>query len=536
MLDSIKKTCCIVILCFSSIIVIGQTWEEIPVNTLDAADPFLWFSVNDKIVFSARHTDNKNYLWFTDGSIENTTRLETFPFSRYHQLSNIIELSSTVYFIINRELYKTDGTMKGTQKVSFQNRILSAKNSGPLHTFHDKLILTDGYSQSDIYNNEPHGFTSVLADDIDSAIRIGPAAFSCINYDQQFFYSAKLNRDSASLWVSDGTKLGTKMVSKMYSEYPSNINEFVVHQGFLYFVNNGSELWRTSGTSESTMQVGDVKSIGKNYLEELTSFQDNIFFTCGDFGGGPIGVFENDSIFLFSKKNANTVWLGDKDKAFNVIGDKLFISLYEQADVYPGHTLGTELWVTDGTKSNLKLLKDINPINDYEEGSSYPTSYTVANSRIYFNAKNGINSYQLWSSDGSSLSTVMHRPHLNMENSILKGSENGRFLLVKDDIYVVADYTDPGTRNIWKFTTPKLSSESVSRNFHVYPNPASQEVILRNFSDKTALYDFYGQQGKLEFTTEVSPNTDIVVDITSLNPGIYFIKNSEGEYFKLLKI
>lgn len=64
--------------------------------------------------------------------------------------------------------------------------------------------------------------------------------------------------------------------------------------------------------------------------------------------------------------------------------------------------------------SQLKLIKDIN------SGSSRAFSYKnsiIANNKAYFIADNGINGYEIWSSDGTSNGT-------NIIKDIYKGKES----------------------------------------------------------------------------------------------------------------
>src|SRR5690554_5361818 len=71
--------------------------------------------------------------------------------------------------------------------------------------------------------------------------------------------------------------------------------------------------------------------------------------------------------------------------------------LYFQA--YDG-TNGYELWVTDGTTAGTQMIKDINPT-----GNSNPNSLTELNGKLYFEASDGTNGYELWVTDGASTGT-----------------------------------------------------------------------------------------------------------------------------------
>jgi len=64
---------------------------------------------------------------------------------------------------------------------------------------------------------------------------------------------------------------------------------------------------------------------------------------------------------------------------------------------------GRELWVTDGTATGTRLLKDVNP----GKASSDPAELTVVGSTLYFAADNGVDGRELWKSDGTPAGTVL---------------------------------------------------------------------------------------------------------------------------------
>ncbi len=68
-------------------------------------------------------------------------------------------------------------------------------------------------------------------------------------------------------------------------------------------------------------------------------------------------------------------------------------------------TLGTELWITDGTKAGTHQIKDINPV--VTQGSrqkSWSSRWSATN--LYFVANDGTHDWQLWRSDGTESGTV----------------------------------------------------------------------------------------------------------------------------------
>jgi ELWxxDGT repeat protein len=64
---------------------------------------------------------------------------------------------------------------------------------------------------------------------------------------------------------------------------------------------------------------------------------------------------------------------------------------------------GRELWVTDGTATGTRILKDVNP----GKASSNPAELTVIGPTLFFVAENGAEGRELWKSDGTAAGTVL---------------------------------------------------------------------------------------------------------------------------------
>src|SRR5690606_16622354 len=69
-------------------------------------------------------------------------------------------------------------------------------------------------------------------------------------------------------------------------------------------------------------------------------------------------------------------------------------------------TNGLELWVTDGTPTGTKMLKDIHPGSD----NANPNYFTIYNGRMYFTAADGTNGKEMWMTTGTTDSTYKIAP------------------------------------------------------------------------------------------------------------------------------
>lgn len=86
---------------------------------------------------------------------------------------------------------------------------------------------------------------------------------------------------------------------------------------------------------------------------------------------------------------------------------------------------------------------------------------------------------------------------------------------------IKSNITNPfSSQSIQKEGT-KVNSES----FSVYPNPTTRTIYLNKTTD-VAIYDVQGKR------VLVKRNAN-EVDVTSLNPGVYYVQNNDGEILKL---
>ena len=123
-------------------------------------------------------------------------------------------------------------------------------------------------------------------------------------------FSAYSRASGTELWVSDGTRAGTRMVKDIYPGSRGLCRHFYVYDGRLWFSAsdgvNGEELWVSDGTATGTVMFRDI-------------------------------------------------WAGSRSSVpaeFAEHNGKLYFTAYTPAS-------GTELWVTDGTASGTKQAVDI---------------------------------------------------------------------------------------------------------------------------------------------------------------------------------
>jgi ELWxxDGT repeat protein len=229
------------------------------------------------------------------------------------------------------------------------------------------------------------------------------------------------------------------MVKNINPSGDSDPDYLVALGSTLYFRANdgtdGTELWKSDGTSAGTVMVKDIYPSGSSYPGDFAAIGSTIYFQADD------------------------------------------------------GTNGYELWKSNGTTAGTVMVKNINPSAD-----SYPNGLTVLGSTLYFEANNGTDGYELWKSDGTTAGTVMVKNIDTASNSgnIRAITLHGNLLYFQaedDGVYgeemYLSDGTEAGTMRI------PAPSETDYVNCDCYDNPVVSTSIgvFFTYYDSTVGYE-----------------------------------------------
>jgi len=149
-----------------------------------------------------------------------------------------------------------------------------------------------------------------------------------------------------------------------------------------------------------------------------------------------------------------------------------------------------------------------------------------------------------YAADCSSADLTWKAPE-NMSGTILYNVYRNDTILISnhsDTSYTTTNF-NPNIVNIWsvKVVCPEEESDAMSVTkedcivgvndniivrFNIYPNPANNELRIMNYEFRDVvieIYDVYGRKQKAEGRKQKAEN-EIVVDVSNLASGIYFIK------------
>ncbi len=231
------------------------------------------------------------------------------------------------------------------------------------------------------------------------------------------FFAASDEAHGEELWVTDGTKEGTRLVKDIVPGsqssdvcYLTRFNEKV-----LFAATNdefGTELWISDGTEDGTYMVKDIHEISSSNPRGFTQVNENqVVFAAQDFeseiyseNGAQWWLWVTDGTEEGTKMicqcmmkfpgQDNTTWM----TPYCRVGRKVFF----KADDIDG-TMGGELWVTDGTEAGTKFVMDINTeeIASGTADSALDNFTNFYNEKLFFKAFSIESSNEPWASDGT---------------------------------------------------------------------------------------------------------------------------------------
>ncbi|MBU1579298.1 MAG: choice-of-anchor D domain-containing protein, partial [Bacteroidetes bacterium] len=330
----------------------------------------------------------------SDGTDAGTVAIRDFNY-----ISNLTAVNGLLFFtaddgIHGKELWKTDGTLAGTQMVKdiyVEFAPITGSNPGSFFAFGNTLIFvatTPDYGVELWKSDGTEAGTQMIKD-----IRSGSAGISGVDATNGMFVFGgslylSLNDDNtgAGLWKTDGTAAGTVQVKDINGSYLYNFYE---KNGDLYFTayTGSTTFWKSDGTTAGTIQISYVAGGGAAYNGNFYYVDNsaNLWKTNGSPG--------NESLF---KENFKVI-------AFVGVMDSKLIMFAESYDVITdGPERGFELWQIDGT--TVSRLTDLHPGSRDAVDMENP-QYIMNGAQFYFVGNDGLG-YSLWKSNGTTAGTV----------------------------------------------------------------------------------------------------------------------------------
>ncbi|WP_394992272.1 ELWxxDGT repeat protein [Emticicia sp.] len=236
-------------------------------NTSSTGEVDNLFVNNGFLYFSVRNSSYGMELWKTDGTVAGTTLLKSFEMGYEGGITGLNSIGNNVFFYANDGavwgLYKTDGTPSGT--ILLKN---NSTTSGRFESVAWNSYLYFGFSTSDKGNElwKTDGTvagTQMVKDIVEGSYGSGPRNFLVFNNTLFFAAGAGIGVGNGShLWKSDGTRFGTQLV-KSFTINSYFSSPFIVKGNEFYFIEYRSAdkyLWKTDGTTNGTKQIPNFQA------------------------------------------------------------------------------------------------------------------------------------------------------------------------------------------------------------------------------------------------------------------------------------
>lgn len=511
-----------------------------------SSNPGYYTAVGSNLFFVAAVSGFQgNELWVTQGTPESTVMVKEINFaphqSTFYTVPQFIVIDQTIYFLATdaehgAELWSSQGTEQTTQVVA--DILPGADSSIPnqLTLLNGKiyfLALTKAVGgEYALWRFDPVTQTSELVFD-PTALGFAPYPLALMAWNDHLYFGLSRPDGVAAekFWIfsSNGEPGDYKAIAPLVAY------EFFPFGGALYMAANnqyqGIELWKTDGTSQNTVLVGDFnrqpdfgyENQGDHYPTDVFSTRDRLYFAPDE------GAYDK------------RIWISDGNSS----GTAPLLSWQQGAFCYQGiqSALGLifykgpncELWRTDGTEDRTWQVSNI--VNG---GYNFPSGFTSFQARLFYFTyppQNIITSdypIQLWSTDGglnvsTLVKTLVPKPiypnPLNVIVSPMTLANNKLYFFTKDDSTYssspvekswwklwVSDGTETGTRVI--FTSTVNDTNFVARVGTIYSANGLIFFSATNSDGKEALWE---SDGTTAGTREIQPGTSITAPLWMTN-------------------
>lgn len=418
------------------------------------------------------HTGNRNQVWVTNGTAENTQKiLETSSSFELLTPERVI-VNNTLYFYWydDQTLYSYDGNTL--------NNVADEVDLYRMNWYNGALYFID------ITNTFDNQLLKVTSDPSAPELiaTLGNSNMKGLTtFNDQMIIMAE-HQDMAWLYTSDGTTQGTMPFHELGKT--SNVNwaeQFTVYNGELYFYYQSNDLfnpppvgfYKTDGSSSGTVRLADSYNYDGALIDDAENrsvWYDGMLYTAGtdpDFDFQlelwvSDGTVEGTSFV----KNLNGIDDGSDPKHFVVFNDEIYFTALKENGK-------RAIWKTDGTADGTVIVfEDIFS----SSSSNYGDWMTVYDGHLVFDGEVQSEGKELWFSDGTSAGTSA------ITNDSPSGGNFGprRFFVVNNFLYFDARTADTG-RELWLYdngmpvNVTSLSLEEKLK-MNLAPNPFAEKI------------------------------------------------------------
>ncbi len=541
-------TICICSFLFSNTGCFAQSFHEIgsyAFETNEFNGAIYYFSVYDNDYYLTRLDESNTpqllkKAWFEGNMIE--YEVEQFNQKLYYGASEFdYDDDGNIY---GQELWVSDGTVNGTYMVKDINLGIDAFGN-PNGSYPDNMTVLNGHLYF-IASDATHGRELWVSDGTEAGthivkdVRVGTGESyitEIVVMNNRLYFFASSTGTGFELWTSDGSEAGTYMVPFSSPETtPHNPMRLRASSDLLYFgaktsasMNNYNyELWSSDG--EEVWMVTDINGTEDGSVDinsDFTVFNDKLFFTAND------GVHGKE---LWSSDGTEEGTVLVKDIAVGADNSSFYFSFVYDGNIYfKAHNPTadhSDIWKTDGTEAGTELFF---PLNESLFANLFPC-YSILNGKMYLQASVDEYGAQLWRCDldGGNIERLMPQG-LTAANA----SSSMYMKMANNSIYYNANFGEIWELGkLWKYVDGNVSVDdnSIGINLNLYPNPTNNNLMIQlpREHNLTAI-EIIDASGKMISTENISHQTSLIHNVSSLAAGVYFVKLYNGRNVMQIK-
>lgn len=400
------------------------------------------------------------------------------------------------------DLWKTDGTVSGTQKLVELNSFSLGVKNYVFELNGDLLFVmndsNDAIIGSELYIYSVASNTVSLVKDISPSLDNGLNMIFLTKFDGKLFFSGY----NGKLYVTDGTELGTYSIENDIPINYTNPGQLYVFNNELYFIATvggvGVDLYKCTKNIQNEYIIELVYDFNINGNNNLVPFVDYLLTN------QPPVFLEHNNELYFAAREQNA----------------------------PNNGNNYQIYKTDGTTTQIAFSIDetlVGPAND--------PIYLLKSfdNNIFFTMRGlGMPQKQLWMANPADNSVTRLTDYYAANN------QPQSFIEINPIVYNNALYfrgsTNSEGEELWKLSNQSLSTDDFENNNHIsiYPNPTRDVLHMKLENDTDVIVELYDVLGKKvgHYTNQTQ------INVSSLNADIYFLKittPTQNQTFKVIK-
>lgn len=391
----------------------GTAWHD--PNNRSPGDVVVY---DGALYFVANDGSNGGELWRSDGTEAGTTLVQDLrPGAAGSYPQGLTVAGGKLYFGADDgthgfELWSYDATA-GAELVADVNPGSGSSNASNLAAFGDGVLFAadDGTHGSELWASDGTAAGTELIADLDPGEDPSTPSSLTVLGDRVAF-TAYEGTHGRELWSTDGTAAGTGLLADLNpGDADSNLSQLEAIGDTLYFQaddgTHGGEPWTSDGTAAGTALLKDVNPSDSSYAYQFTELDGTVYFGASDgFDTGADGselwrtdgTTANTTLVKDINPGADSSWPG----ALAVAGGELWFGVSGDG------VAGASLYRSDGTAAGTVLAADPDPASTDNGFGLVGAPVDAGGGNVAFIAWTAEHGTEPWVTDGTPSGTVEH--------------------------------------------------------------------------------------------------------------------------------